>query len=166
MPRGAVAGRSRDTGRTQSSREWVGGRLSTPFFIDDRPEPCRPEIVLWVELPDGVVVGEAVVMPEDSEGAVARALRSTMAQPAVGAPRARADALRERIEAACGSRVRHRAREHTDPRALRKGPGKRPAATAAASPEEESLVAELQARHYAGWIDQPLPALNRKTPRE
>ncbi len=87
MPRGAVAGRSRDTGRTQSSREWVGGRLSTPFFIDDRPEPCRPEIVLWVELPDGVVVGEAVVMPEDSEGAVARALRSTMAQPAVGAPR-------------------------------------------------------------------------------
>jgi hypothetical protein len=37
---------------------------------------------------------------------------------------------------------------------------------APASPEEERLVAELQARHYAGWIDQPLPALNRKTPRE
>ena len=78
--------------------------------------------------------------------------------------RARADALRERIEAACGSRVRHRAREHTDPLALAKGPRKpRPAP---ASPEEENLLAEFKARHYADWIDQPLPALNQKTPRE
>ena len=77
--------------------------------------------------------------------------------------RARADALRERIEAACGSRIRHRAREHTDPLALAKRPGKpRPAP---ASPEEENLVAEFKARHYADWIDQPLPALNQKTPR-
>ena len=80
--------------------------------------------------------------------------------------RARADALRERMEAACGSRIRHRAREHTDPLALAKDPGRPRPAPAPPTPEQEKLLAELQARHYADWIDQPLPALNRKTPRE
>ena len=92
--RRVAAERNRGAGRSQSSRAWVGGRLSPPFFVNDRgPEPVRPEIVLWVELPDGVVVGQTVVMPEDSEGAVARALRGAMTQPAVGPPR-QPDAIR------------------------------------------------------------------------
>ena len=62
---------------------------------------------------------------------------------------ARADALRERIETACGSRIRHRAREHMDPLALSKNAGQRPPAPPApASPEQEELVAEFKARHY------------------
>ena len=72
---------------SQPSREWIGGRLSTPFYIHDRDEPYRPDMVLWMELPEGFVVGQAIVNPEDREGAVARALRSALTQPAVGSPR-------------------------------------------------------------------------------
>lgn len=86
-PPRVAAGRRRGASRSQPSREWIGGRLSAPFFIHDRPQPYRPDIVLWVELPDGLVVGQAVVMPEDRQGAVARALRSAMTQPAAGPPR-------------------------------------------------------------------------------
>ena len=40
-----------------------------------------------MELPDAFVVGQAVVMPENTDGAVARRLRSALPQPAVGSPR-------------------------------------------------------------------------------
>ena len=40
-----------------------------------------------MELPDGFVVGQAVVMPENTDGAVARSLRSALTEPAVGSPR-------------------------------------------------------------------------------
>ena len=75
-PRRVPGGRNRGASRSQPSREWIGGRLSPPVFIHDRPEPYRPDLVLWMELPDGFVVGQAVVMPEDTDGAVARTLRS------------------------------------------------------------------------------------------
>ena len=86
-PRRVPGGRNRGASRSQPSREWIGGRLSPPFFIHDRAEPYRPDLVLWMELPDGFVVGQAVVMPEDTDGAVARTLRSALTQPAVGSPR-------------------------------------------------------------------------------
>ena len=79
---------------------------------------------------------------------------------------ARADALRERIEGACGARIRHRAREHSDPVVLGKASGNQPQRPAPPSPDEERLVAEFKARHYADWADRPLPALNNRTPRE
>ena len=79
--------------------------------------------------------------------------------------KARADTLRKRIEAACGSRVGHRAREHSEPLPLLKRAGQPPSAPPA-SPEEEGVVAEFKARHYATWADRPLPALNDRTPRE
>ena len=37
---------------------------------------------------------------------------------------------------------------------------------APASPEQEALLAEFKARHYADWPDRPLPALDNRTPRE
>ena len=86
-PRRVPGGRNRGASRSQPSREWIGGRVSPPVFIHDRPEPYRPDLVLWMELPDGFVVGQAVVMPEDTDGAVARTLRSALTQPAVGSPR-------------------------------------------------------------------------------
>ena len=79
---------------------------------------------------------------------------------------ARADALRERIEDACGSRIRHRAREHSAPRVLGAGSGNPPLPLAPPTSEEDRLVAEFKERHYAGWADRPLPALNHRTPRE
>ena len=69
----------------------LGGLLSSPMFIHGRDEPYRPEFVVWMEfvvwLPDHHVVGHAVVMPEDTEGAVARTLRRALTQPAAGSPR-------------------------------------------------------------------------------
>ena len=79
---------ARDSGGAgQPSREWIGGLLSSPMFIHGRDEPYRPEFVVWMELPDHHVVGHAVVMPEDTEGAVARTLRRALTQPAAGSPR-------------------------------------------------------------------------------
>ena len=86
-PRRVPGGRNRGASRSQPLREWIGGCLSPPFVIHDRAEPYRPDLVLWMELPDAFVVGQAVVMPEDTQGAVARTLRNALTQPAGGSPR-------------------------------------------------------------------------------
>ncbi len=82
-----MTARRRRADRAQAAREWVGGRFATPIYVTDRNEPYRPDVVLWLELPDGFLVGQAIVGPDDPDGAVARALRSAMTQPSVGAPR-------------------------------------------------------------------------------
>lgn len=76
----------------------------------------------------------------------------------------RANALRQRLEAACGNRIRHREREHVDVLSALDTHPAQPAA--APSPEGLRLAAEHKARHYAQWPDMPLPALDGRTPRE
>ena len=66
----------------------------------------------------------------------------------------RADALRERIEAACGTHVRHREREHLDPLALLNSPEKPPPEPVPTSPEQARRMAEMKMRHYTTWLDQ------------
>jgi hypothetical protein len=80
--------------------------------------------------------------------------------------RERAEALRRRVEEACGSLVRHRARAHADPLspAVRSGVPARPPEPP--PPEAEQILRELKERHYATWPDEPLPALRGKSPRE
>jgi hypothetical protein len=81
--------------------------------------------------------------------------------------RKRADALRRRIEEACGDLVRYRAREHTDPVSRAVPPGARERAPAPAPPPgAEQLVLEFKRRHYADWLAQPIPALGGLSPRE
>ena len=87
-PRRVPGGRNRGASPSRPSREWIGGRFSPPFFIHDRAKPYRPDLVLWMELPDGFVVGQAIVVSEDTQGAVARTLRNALTQPAVGSRRA------------------------------------------------------------------------------
>jgi len=79
---------------------------------------------------------------------------------------ARADVLRRRIEEACEELVRHRAREHTDPLSepVRRDATERPVETP--PPEAQQLVLGLKRAHYAGWLDEALPALDGKSPRE
>jgi hypothetical protein len=79
---------------------------------------------------------------------------------------ARADNLRHRVEEACGERVRHRTREHTDPLSepVRRELAERPEYTP--PPEAQQLVLEFKRSHYAGWLDESLPALGGKSPRE
>jgi hypothetical protein len=78
----------------------------------------------------------------------------------------RADALRAQLEAACGDRIRHRAREHGDPLSQAAPPARRARAPERRPPGAEQLLLEFKQRHYADWLDQPLPALRGKTPRE
>ena len=78
--------------------------------------------------------------------------------------RARADALRERLEATCGESITHRIREHTDPRSPKVAADERDEAEAP-PPEVEPVLFELKRRHYATWPDEPLPALAGETPR-
>ena len=81
----------------------------------------------------------------------------------------RANRFRERIEAACGGRIRHRTREHSDPLALmeRRQAPPDPVRGPAGLPADEAntLALDFKRRHYADWSDQPLPALGGKTPR-
>ena len=79
--------------------------------------------------------------------------------------RERADALRRKVEAACGALVRHRIRGHADPlsRALPNAADPPPPGQAPA--EEAQLVLEVKEQLYRNWPDQPLPALAGMTPR-
>jgi hypothetical protein len=67
--------------------EWVGGQLASPFFVTDAEEPYRAQIAIWLELPEGLIVGLETAGPAEAEGALARALSASLEQPLVGARR-------------------------------------------------------------------------------
>ena len=104
------------------------------------------------------------------EGTIIGRLRLTDAALAVETNSvARADHPRQRIDGACGELVRHRIREHSDPRALlARGGGTDDAAPVPAlDPAEAARIErEYKQRHYRRWLDEPIPALGGKTPRE
>jgi hypothetical protein len=83
------------SGNARLGREWIGGRVSPPFFIEHLSEPYRAELVIWMELPSGLVVGQQLLRPEEAQGATARVLRAAMKRPAAGPPR-RPDRIRVR----------------------------------------------------------------------
>ena len=72
--------------RDGENREWIGGLLSPPFFVTDRDEPYRPGLVVWIDARDGLVVGQNVVVPEEMNGAVGRALLDAIERPLAGPP--------------------------------------------------------------------------------
>lgn len=80
----------------------------------------------------------------------------------------RADDLRRRVEDHLGSLVRHRAREHSDPLspANRSPPGAPLPESDVPSDDQARLLREYKEQHYAAWLDQPIPALAGKTPRQ
>ena len=86
----------------------------------------------------------------------------------------RADTLRERVLEATAPLVRHRLREETsiarmlqDLEDSRDAGGETPTLPArpAMTPEQQSVVRRLKEKHYAGWLDDKLPALGGATPR-
>jgi hypothetical protein len=56
--------------------EWVGGRAVLPLYVTEG-EPQRPELVLWLQLPEGLVVGDDMVT-DPKVPALAQALASAM----------------------------------------------------------------------------------------
>jgi len=93
MARHRAPRRSRSGSHPGGRREWIGGRLSPPFFIEDREEPYRAELIVWMEEPSGLVVGNQMIGPEEVDGALARLLLTTLERPLAGSPR-RPDAIR------------------------------------------------------------------------
>jgi hypothetical protein len=75
----------------------------------------------------------------------------------------RAEALRRRVDGACGDLIRYRAREHSDPLSDKAAERAQPPA---AAPGDERLLLDFKERYYLDWLDQPVPALGGKTPRE
>lgn len=71
---------------TATVHEWVGGRIVTPFYITE-DDPYRPEMILWMELPDGLVVGSRLIDPAGPPVSFAESLQETMDTPMVGPPR-------------------------------------------------------------------------------
>jgi hypothetical protein len=71
---------------SDAAREWVGGRLVMPVFVMEG-EARRPEIILWLELPDELIVGCQLVDPKGPPVAFAQTLRGAMKKPMAGAPR-------------------------------------------------------------------------------
>jgi hypothetical protein len=80
----------------------------------------------------------------------------------------RADELRRRVEQHLGPLVQHRGREHADPLSTgnRRPVGTSPRKSDIPPEVEAELVREYKERHYAAWLDQPIPALAGKTPRQ
>ena len=77
----------------QRGREWVGGRFSAPLHITEGPEPYRPMLVAWIEVPEGSVVGHEVSIPGEESGALGRTLTEAMRHPLIG-PARRPSAIR------------------------------------------------------------------------
>jgi len=78
----------------------------------------------------------------------------------------RADDVRRRVEAACGGLLRHRLREHSDPRSTANLTAPASGPQPLEGPEVDRFIVEHKKRHYAEWPDVPLPALRGLTPRE
>ncbi|MGH7307222.1 MAG: SEC-C metal-binding domain-containing protein [Candidatus Rokuibacteriota bacterium] len=81
--------------------------------------------------------------------------------------RPRAERGRAMIEALAGSAVVYRATRYEDVGQALKRPPTPAAKFSEIPPEVEAkLVGEYYEQHYRGWLDEPLPALRGRTPRQ
>ncbi len=85
--------RKRASGR-HVRHEWVGGRYRLPFFVkgETTGSTLRPDVDLWLELPDEQLVGTRMIDPGDDESAAAF-VAQILASPMSGDPR-RPDRIR------------------------------------------------------------------------
>jgi hypothetical protein len=85
--------------------EWVGARRRMPFYVTDG-EPHRPELVVWMQLPDGIVVAHDLVAPGD-DPSVATTLRRAMQELGTTPQRLRVadELLAGEVRAAFGDRL-------------------------------------------------------------
>src|SRR2546422_9657331 len=72
---------NRDRGR----REWVGGRFCPPLHVMEGG-PYRPQITMWLELPEPLVVACHVEGPKE-QTTFAQTLREAVRRPLARPPR-------------------------------------------------------------------------------
>ena len=84
--------------------------------------------------------------------------------------RERAGRLRERLERLANGRLRHKRREETDPREVMAGAGPVGPGPEGGRVLDDGVASEVvlsfKRKHYADWVDHPLPALDGLSPRE
>lgn len=76
--------RSRLAPRRQEAIEWIGGKVTLPIVLDDRPAPYRPVGVFWLEDPSDLVVGFRLVEAHESQGVLGAELRKALGRPVAG----------------------------------------------------------------------------------
>ncbi len=79
----------------------------------------------------------------------------------------RSDALRKLVEKSCQGLLQHRLREHSDPTGPITNREARPRLPTELPPAEmDAIIRQYKANFYARWVDEPVPALGGKTPRQ
>lgn len=68
------------------SIEWIGNRYTLPKALRDGDEIIPVDVVMWLELPSGLLVGSKLIDTREPVS-LATTLEETMAQPAAGPPR-------------------------------------------------------------------------------
>ncbi|MSP25597.1 MAG: hypothetical protein EXR75_10610 [Myxococcales bacterium] len=73
------------------AREWIGGRLAAPIYITEGT-PYRPEMILWLEVPENLVVGymlleHMLLEPNAPAVTVLQTLMTALEKPRAGRPR-------------------------------------------------------------------------------
>lgn len=66
-------------------REWIGGRFQAPFYVE-KGGPFRPELVLWMDATEGLILGSRVVHPSEPPEVLADCLVESIRQPMAGRP--------------------------------------------------------------------------------
>ena len=117
MTRRRTPRRSRSRARPVATVEWIGGVLSPPlFFEEDKSgtpyeEPAPARMVVWIEEPSGLIVGQQAVDPEDAERELVDELLRILEQPEAGPPRrpdrirVAEDGLASLVDAALGGSI-------------------------------------------------------------
>lgn len=144
------------------AHDWLLERLARIELVHiDRESPHHAELIFHmegnpqIESWDNTIVGRA---------AAARGELSVETNS-----RERADRLKARILEVAGDIVREGTRSFSDPMAdphVAAMAAREPAPREPAPPEVVALLREHKARHYATWLDKPLPSLHGATPRD
>src|SRR5437763_7288050 len=66
--------------------EWIGNRYQLSTGVREGDAFMRPQVILWLELPQNVIVGMKLIHPEQP-ATFGEALEEAMQRPAEGAPR-------------------------------------------------------------------------------
>lgn len=66
--------------------EWIGGRIRSPFYITGG-KPYRPELIIWLEMPDDLIVAFAIEDPREAPLSLGDSLIEAMRKPLIGQPR-------------------------------------------------------------------------------
>lgn len=149
------------------SDELAAPARGEPGSMPRGEEEPHGRVMFVRENPAGAALERTVIGAADLDGSAL--LLETNSLP-------RADALRRRVEQACGARIRYIGREEKDAEELIQRAGEererpaqrldRPDREDEPSAEELEVVRQLKAQHYQRWLDMKLPSLGGRTPRE